>query len=442
MSLFGRRERQPEAMEWGSSFAEAEIAAPRPRRFARRSNDAYDVRVIPPQHGQPQRPIGARRRDVPVPEGFGSAPAPKPGRGIGRRIASLLLLLAAIVLIGGLAYVAFSFSGVGSGDRVEPGTPVTVVIPSGATSEQIATILAEAGVVERATVFRARLKLRGDGAEFKSGSYPMKTGSSYDTIIRTLNEGPAAAPTFDLTIPEGLRLEETAAHIDSIRSAAQRDGAKVLPTFTGAEYLQAVNAHKLPQDIGIPKGTRSREGLQFPATYELKHGASAEEFVAKQREAFTQNLASLDMARAKQANLTPYDIVIIASLIEREARLPAERPRVSAVIWNRLKAGEPLGIDASNQYAAYEPGAKEFWVTELLQSQLDEDGPYNLRKVQGLPPTPIAAPSKASLDAAAAPAQADVDNDTRYYVANPDGSGEHFFTSSYDEFLSHPFQGG
>jgi len=153
-------------------------------------------------------------------------------------------------------------------------------------------------------------------------------------------------------------------------------------------------------------------------------------------------MAGLDMTKAKAANLTPYEIVTIASLIEREARLPAERPRVSAVIWNRLKAGEPLGIDASNQYAAYTKGAKEFWVRELLQSQLDAEGPYNLRKVGGLPPTPIAAPSKASLEAAAAPAQKDIDNDTRYYVANPDGSGEHFFTSSYDEFLAHPFQGG
>jgi UPF0755 protein len=389
-----------------------------------------------------QRPIGSRRADVPVPDAFGSAPAPKQPRKVGRRIISLLLLVAAIALIGGLVWVALGAAGVIGDDEVAPGQVVTVKIPEGSSSEDIAEILAEAGVVSNQTVFRARLKLNGDGSQFRAGTYEMKTGSSYDTVVRVLEEGPAAAPTFDITIPEGQRLEETAATIDRIRGEAQAAGDQVLPAFTGAEYLKAVQAHPLPAGIGIPKGTRSREGLLFPATYQLKLDATAEEFVAKQFEAFEQNIAEVDLARAKQANLTPYEVVTIASLIEREARLPAERPRVSAVIWNRLKAGEPLGIDASNQYAAFEPGAEEFWVTELLQSQLDEEGPYNLRKVQGLPPTPIAAPSRSSLDAAAAPAQADIDNDTRYYVANPDGSGEHFFTSSYDEFLAHPFQNG
>ena len=146
-----------------------------------------------------------------------------------------------------------------------------------------------------------------------------------------------------------------------------------------------------------------------------------------------EHLQSLDMARAAKANLTPYDIVIIASLVEREARLAKERPLVAAVIWNRLKVGEPLGIDASNQYSVYEPGSKEFWETELKVSQLELESPYNLRKVAGLPPTPIAAPSLASLEAAANPANVDY----RYYVvdtAKDDGS--HFFTDDYDEFLA------
>ncbi len=438
MSLFGRRERTPEAMEWGSSFAEAHVAQRPRRRFGRGGSD-YDARVMAPEHGDSERPIGSRRRDVPLPAGYGSAPPPKRKPGIGRRIVSSLLLVAALVLVGGLVWMALSFGGIvgDGGNDVEPGQDVTVVIPQGATSEQIARVLEDAGVVRRATVFRARLKLNGDGSQFKSGTYNMKTGSSYDTIVRVLEKGPAAAPTFDLTIPEGQRLEETADYIDKVRIEAQKAGEKVLPAFTGAEYLKAVQATKLPTGIGIPKGTRSREGLLFPATYQLKHSATAADFVAKQREAMDQLLAELDMSRAAKANLTKYDLIIIASLIEREARLPAERPRVSAVIWNRLKAGEPLGIDASNQYAAYEPGAEEFWVTELLQSQLDEEGPYNLRKVGGLPPTPIAAPSRASLEAAAAPAQADIDNDTRYYVVDTSkNDGSHFFTNDYNEFLN------
>lgn len=443
-STFGRRKGRPEAMEWGSSFAEADVVAGgRGRRGPAASS--YDARVTaPPSHGDQQVPIGSRRRDIAVPEAFGSAPPPPERRGIARRVLSAMLLVAAVVLVGGLAWIAFTFTGSESG--VEPGQKVQVTIPQGSNSDEIATILAEAGVVDRASIFRARLKFRGDGADFRAGSYTMQTGASYDTIVRTLQKGPAAAPTFDITIVEGQRMEETAAAIDASRRKKQAAGEQVLPVFTGAEYLKAVKAQPLPPYLKVPAESRSlpnvREGLQFPATYQLRHAATAEDFVAKQRAAFDDVMSDLDLARAAAAQLTPYEIVIIASLIEREARLPVERPRVAAVIWNRLKAGEPLGIDASNQYDVYEPGSDEFWVRELRQSHLDRDSPYNLRKVQGLPPTPIAAPSASSLQAAAAPAQQDIDNDTRYYVANPDGSGEHFFTDSYDEFLSHPFQNG
>ena len=445
MRLFGRGNR-PQAMEWGSSFAEA--AAPtRSRRRGRFGTPTYDARVTsPPQGDHQHRAIGSRRIDAPHPEAFGSAPPPRRKRGIGQRLLSLLLLVAALVLIGGLGWVAVSFTGVGGGPDIKAGTPVKVVIPNGSSAEDVADILAKAGVVDRETVFRARLKLNGDGAAFKSGTYNMKAGSSYDTIVGVLEKGPAAAPTFDITIVEGQRMEETAAAIDASRLEAQNAGGKVLPAFTGAEYLKAVKAQPLPAYLKVSAASRKlpnvREGLQFPATYQLKHAATADEFVAKQREAFDGLMGELDLTAAGTANLTPYDIVIMASLIEREARLPAERPRVSAVLWNRLKAGEPLGIDASNQYSVYEPGSKEFWETELKQSQLELDSPYNLRKVGGLPPTPIAAPGRASLEAAAAPSQADIRDDIRYYVANPDGSGEHFFTSSYDEFLAHPFQGG
>ena len=207
MKLFGRGNR-PQAMEWGSSFAEA--AAPtRTRRRGRIGADAYDARVTSPPHGDPQhRAIGSRRIDAPHPDAFGSAPPPRRKRGIGQRILSLLLLVAALVLIGGLGWIAVSFTGVGGdGPDVKAGTPVKVVIPNGSTSEDIADILAKAGVVDRETVFRARLKLNGDGSEFKSGTYNMKTGSSYDTIVKVLEKGPAAAPTFDITIVEGQRME-------------------------------------------------------------------------------------------------------------------------------------------------------------------------------------------------------------------------------------------
>lgn len=448
MKLFGTRAKRPVTMEWGSSFADAELSKGRRHRRAlqRAGYDSRTMAAQPPEYGSgSQRPIGSRRIDG-VPAGaYGSAPdrlPPRRGPGIGRRILNFLLLVAAIALIGGIVYGVWNLAGGGS--DVEAGTTVTVKIPSGADSSRIADILAEAGVVGNETVFRARLRMNGDGGDFRSGTYSMKTGSSYDTVVRVLEKGPAAAPTFKITLPEGQRLEETAATIDRLRAESLQGGGKPQPAFTGAEWLKAARAVKLPASYGapakLPAGTTGSivEGFLFPATYDLKLTATAQELVEKQRAAFDEQFATIDLARAKAAQLSPYEVVTIASLVEREARLPKERPLVAAVIWNRIKIGEPLGIDASNQYSVYEQGSKEFWTTELLQSDLDKESPYNLRKVQGLPPTAIAAPGLASLQAAANPAKVDY----RYYVANPDGSGEHFFTESYDEFLAHPFQNG
>jgi uncharacterized YceG family protein len=381
------------------------------------------------------RPIGSRRRDIVRPEAFGSAPAPTRRRTLGQRLASLVLLLAALLLIGGLVWTARSFTGIG-GDDVKAGQKVRVVIPKGSTSTQVADVLAKAGVVNNESLFRARLKLNGDGADFKAGSYDMKTGSSYDTVVAVLDKGPAAAPTFQLQVIEGRRLEEVANDFDVMRSKAQREGGKVLPAFTGAQYLAAVQ--KLTPDVSLKApatatGLSRMEGQLFPATYDLRFTATAEDFVAKQQAAFRDAIADIDMTRAAKANLTPYDVVTIASLIEREAQLDKERPLVAAVIWNRLKVGEPLGIDASNQYSVYVKGSKEFWEQELKQSQLELDSPYNLRKVAGLPPTPIAAPSLKSLQAAANPANVDY----RYYVVDSaKNDGSHFFTADYDEFLA------
>jgi UPF0755 protein len=433
MSIFGRREQRPSAMEWGSSFAEAEAATKR-RGRGRFDDSAYDARIMasqPPSHHD--RPIGSRRHDIVRPEAFGSTPPPTQGRSLGRRLASVVLLLAALLLIGGLVWTVLNFSGVGGSD-VKPGQRVRVTIPKGATSTDVADVLAKAHVVNNETVFRARLKLNGDGAAFRAGSYSMKTGSSYDTVVKTLEKGPAAAPTYQLQVIEGQRLEEIAAGFDAKRSEAQRAGSEVLPAFTGADYLKAVAKLRPDPSLKAPKGTTKMEGLLFPATYDLRLTATPEDFIAKQQAAFRDNIAGIDMTRAAKANLTPYDVVIIASLIEREAKLDKERPLVAAVIWNRLKVGEPLGIDASNQYAAYTKGAKEFWVKELLQSQLDAEGPYNLRKVPGLPPTPIAAPSLKSLQAAANPANVDY----RYYVLDTKkNDGSHFFTADYNQFLAH-----
>ncbi|MCW2924108.1 MAG: mltG, partial [Thermoleophilia bacterium] len=220
MSLFGRKQRAPRPLEWGSSFAEAETLTRR-SRGVRRGGPSYDAAGMATPPPSDDRPIGSRRRDVRPPAPVGSLP-PKPRRGAAHRIASILLLLAALVLIGGLVWVALGVFGGGSDTK--SGTPVKIVIPKGATSSEIAGILADKDVVGRESVFRARLKLNGDGDNFRAGTHTLKTGSSYDTIVRELSKAPVAAPTFNVTIPEGQRLEETAALIDDMRASRTKEG--------------------------------------------------------------------------------------------------------------------------------------------------------------------------------------------------------------------------
>jgi len=225
-------------------------------------------------------------------------------------------------------------------------------------------------------------------------------------------KGPRTLKTFSLTIPEGLAREEVAPVAKEAGVSGDYDKAT-------AKAPKGFDMKKL----GAP-GDASLEGFLFPATYDLEKGATAKELVDKQLEAFSQNFGSVDLGYSKKKNLTTYDLVTIASMIEREVQEPKERPLVAAVIYNRLADGEPLGIDATLRY---EVGFDK----PLTQSQLDSDSPYNTRFTPGLPPTPIGNPGLDSLKAAAEPA----DVPFKYYVFKPGSCNEHTFTDDYDEFL-------
>jgi UPF0755 protein len=174
----------------------------------------------------------------------------------------------------------------------------------------------------------------------------------------------------------------------------------------------------------LPSRARSTEGFLFPATYELLAGASAADLVARQLQAFGAKARSVDFKAAKRKNLSRYDVVIIASMVEREAQLDRERPLIAAVIYNRLRDGMPLGIDATIRYA------ENNWTQPLKVSELTRPGPYNTRLNRGLPPTPIGNPGLASLRAAARPAN----KDYLFYVVKPGTCGEHAFSSTDAQF--------
>ncbi len=222
----------------------------------------------------------------------------------------------------------------------------------------------------------------------------------------------AAASIVKITIPEG----ETRAQIARVAKAKG---------LTGSYLISSRRSSLLnPAHYGAPRGTPNLEGFLFPATYELYAGSPARRLVSEQLTAFEENFGLTEIHRAHALHLTPYQLLTVASMVEREALLERDRPRVAAVIYNRLRLGMPLGIDATIRYALNDFSAP------LTEAQLHSDSPYNTRTRHGLPPTPISNPGMASIDAAAHPAHVPY----LYYVNGADGCGELVFSTSNAEF--------
>jgi peptidoglycan lytic transglycosylase G len=226
-----------------------------------------------------------------------------------------------------------------------------------------------------------------------------------------------------IIFPEGFTRAELADRVAAVREIAIRK-RNVTPRLSRAGYLSATAASKPPAEFRKDWGGRSIEGFLFPATYEFSQHTPSAGLVRDQLAHFRRQWRRVDLRYARSKNLTPYDVLIIASMIEKEAVAPEERKLVAAVIYNRLRQGMPLGIDATIRYGRDVPGTEP-----LKQSDLESDDPYNTRKRLGLPPTPISNPGLASMQAAAHPARVD----HLYFVRKPDGV-HHFFTASVSEF--------
>jgi UPF0755 protein len=228
-----------------------------------------------------------------------------------------------------------------------------------------------------------------------------------------------------IVFPEGFTRAQMAARITAVNTIAMRT-RKIRPRLRERDYLAATVSWTTPRWFEPKPTKRPLEGFLFPALYEFERTTTSKELVADQLAAFRQNWAKLDLRLAATRNLSPYDVLVIASMVEREVRVPRERALVAAVIYNRLKAGMPLGIDATIRYGLKVPPTES-----LKQSHLDADSPYNTRRNAGLPPTPIANPGLAALRAAARPASVDY----LYFVRRADCK-THFFTADEDEFYA------
>ncbi len=236
----------------------------------------------------------------------------------------------------------------------------------------------------------------------------------------------AVAPPLRIVFPEGFTRKEMAARITAVRRIAETKRG-VTPTMTAPGYLAATAHSKLPAVFARDRRARSLEGFLFPATYDFVAATTSRQLVQEQLQAFRENWARVNLRYARSKHLTPYDVLIIASMIEKEALAPEERALVSAVIYNRLHARMPLGIDATLRYGLKIPPTQSIRASQLLSNN-----PYNTRRRHGLPPTPIANPGLAAIQAAAHPAKVDY----LYYVRKPDKQ-HHFFTSSYAKFLAY-----
>lgn len=346
------------------------------------------------QSGGPKLASKPRRRSG------GSGGGPHKGR----------IALAAAGVVGLIIVIWFLFAlfqpfkGDGTGD------PFPVNVPAGDSVGQIGDLLSSKGIISNAKLFEIRATLSGKRGDLNHGVHRFRKDMSYSSAIDELTKT-TSKKTITVTIPEGLSRSE-------IADLVKEDG---IPGDYMAASVEVKGFN--PNDYGAQGRAKNLEGFLFPATYELKPTADVNDLVAEQLQAFKDNIAGVNMKYAKSKNLTTYDVLTIASMIEREVSAPKERKLVSAVIYNRLKMGEPLGIDATTRFAT------DNWTEPLTESDLASDSPYNTRNHQGLPPGPIGNPGLASIEAAANPAKTDV----WLYVVKPGTCGEHVFSSSLAE---------
>jgi UPF0755 protein len=241
----------------------------------------------------------------------------------------------------------------------------------------------------------------------------LKLGMSYGDVLRILTTPPPAVPTTEVTIIPG----RTRFQIDALLRAQGVHGS----------YLALTRHSRIlrPQAYGAPRRTNSLEGFLFPDTYRLGEPIRISHLVADQLRRFKQEFATVNLSYARTRHLTPYEVLIIASMVEAEASTAHDRPLIASVIYNRLRLGMPLQIDATTRYAVNN------YTSPLTQSELNSNSPYNTRIHKGLPPTPIDNPALASIQAAANPANTNF----LYFVVKPCGNGEQTFTGDYNAFL-------
>src|SRR3989475_3807553 len=320
-----------------------------------------------------------------------------------------LWTLTALVII-----VVMGFAGAGLYYRWATGAsgpqrPVEVIIPSGATGQQVAGILKTNGVIRSTFGFRLEARFHGQEHNFLAGRYALTTNMTVSAVLSALAKGPSVQ-AIRVTFPEGLTVAETAAR-------AHKDlGISV------KEFVKLANSGKYALPPFLPAGTKPVEGSLFPNTYDFFADATPDQVIPRLLHQFDTEAAKLRWSKAKALGVSPFQVVIIASLIEKEAKFEPDRAKVAEVIYNRLKAHMPLQFDTTIVYALGKH------TTKLSLQDLKVNSPYNTYLHTGLPPSAIASPGIASLGAALSPAQGNL----LYFVT--DAKGHAHFAATQAQF--------
>jgi UPF0755 protein len=390
----------------GSAADEVPSGTRRVSRVPHRGDRPRPTR--PPRSGRaPRRGRGVEAPRRARPTGAVPGPGWRGGRShswLGRIVALVIAVI--VIVLAVFAVEMFQLLG------TSPHGRVTVVVPARSGTHEIGNLLARQGVIPSGLFFELRASLAGDRGKLRSGTYTLQQGMSYGAVLAALTKVPKAAPTTTLTIAEGHTRQYVAALL-------RRQHIK-------GNYLALTRRSPLlnPAAYGAPRSTDTLEGFLFPDTFQLLDPVRVSALVADQLRDFKQRFAQVNLSYARSKNLTAYDVVKIASLIEAEAASEHDRSLVASVIYNRLHDGMMLQFDSTARYATGN------FTGPLTVSELHSPSPYNTHTHLGLPPTPIDSPGMASLQAAAHPAQT---NDL-FFFTKPCNEGGSVFTSTYTEF--------
>jgi len=322
----------------------------------------------------------------------------------------LAALLAIIFVVSAIGFQVFLSSASKPVDSAATDT-INVEIPSGSSTDSIAGILEENGLIRSTFAFGIKSRLEGLDGTYEAGYYALAKNMTMDEIMQAIQKGTALTVRF--TIPEGFDIKKT----------AERLSEKGLINID--EFMNQVETGDYPYKFlaDAASGRERLEGFLYPDTYEVYPDADERQIIDKMLARFDALFTDEYYDRAAEMGMSVNQVITLASIIEREARVPEDRPVIASVFYNRLEIGMPLQSCATVQFILGEQKEK------LTNDDIAIDSPYNTYKNKGLPPGPICSPGIDSIKAALYPA----DTDYLYFLAKGDGS--HVFSVTYDDFL-------